>query len=135
MELGNLCFGNGYGPIELNRQNLQSTFCDMFEDAGINEYGYPETFKPTITDLTKQGWPKNAWQVDEFIIMPQQWDENVPGADRPNFTDLKTNTQIWWYKYVLRDPSANKNITLTDVVEMLTRLKNATRKLGSTRYC
>lgn len=133
MEIGNICFGNGHGSVELERMALQPQFCSMLENAGIDIYGYPQTFTPAKNDLTESGWPKTAWQADEFIIMPYQWDD-TPGADRPNFTDLKTNTQIWWYKYALRDPSANKEVTTNDITEMLTRLQKATEKLGATPY-
>jgi hypothetical protein len=133
MEIGNFLFGHGHGPVALDRSELQQTFCDMLEDAGVDIYGYAQTFNPEDHNLVAEGWPKTAWQVDEFIIMPHHWDD-TQGADRPNFTDTKTDTKIWWYKYALRDPSANKALHLDDIVEMMERLKEATRKLGSTRY-
>lgn len=119
--------------FELNRTLLQDIFCEGLEQSGFDIYGYPQTFEPPHP----QDYPTNTSMVGDFIIMPYLWD--IPDDAtwlryEPNFFDKKTNTKIWWYKYALRSPEANKQLNVPQIIEMLERLKVQAQEIGSTPY-
>lgn len=134
LELGHIMFGNGFGQVELDRQLLQEAFVHGMWDAGIDNYACDYSFEP---EGRPEGWPPNAFSVGDFVICPYQWDmtdDNEGWFDLPNLWDRRTDTKVWWYKYALRDPTANRELGVDDVNEMMARLKDATRKLGSKPY-
>ena len=127
--------GDPYGPVEIDRDRLQDLFCQGLEDAGIDVYGYPQTFEAAEGQM--ENLPAFAWSVGDFVVCPYIWD--IPDGREvwhrtPNFYDAKTDTAIWWYKYALRSPTANRAVDAKAVIEMTERLKAETRRLGSRAY-
>lgn len=49
------------------------------------------------------------FENDTFKITPYDWNE--PKNPEPNFIHKPTGFKLWWYKYPLRSPEVNFNIT------------------------
>lgn len=49
------------------------------------------------------------FENETFILRPYDWNE--PDDPKPNFEHKPSGFKLWWYKYPLRSPKVNCNIT------------------------
>ena len=107
-ELGHMMFGNMAGcHFPLDREAFEKAFQPLM-DAGFDSYGYYHG-----------EW---GFSNDVFSVQPYWWgDEDAKEASAPNFLYKPTGLEIRWYKYMLRDAYANKNVSIEEMKEIIAK--------------
>lgn len=122
MELGN-AFSAGR-PLEFKvDRDLQGAFCELIEQLGFNELGYPAKAMHGWTALPHEGWSDRKFVVRAF----NSFECECAGAAHQlecqralaNFEFMPEGFFLQWYKYPLRDSYSNKPLTR----EMIERWK------------
>ena len=66
-----------------------------------------------------------SFECDVFVIKPYNWDEYVgEGENDWNFYHIPSGLKIQWYKYPLRSPMSNMEITHEQFLEVLKDCRN-----------
>ena len=89
MELGNMCFGNSRGSFHIKRGvGFEGLLLDMFELAGLDDYGWPSGDKKLLLKRPEIG---GILENDTFSVFPYYWGDCTCGYDEKEAKWCKAN--------------------------------------------